>query len=204
MRYQGRLTDWNDQRGYGFVTPNGGGDKAFVHIKAFSTVRSRPVDGDIITYEIARDTKNRLRAKNIRYARDPKPTPRHESSQVFRIIVVTIFFCLLVVSIVLGEMPIQAIFLYLIASGITFIIYALDKSAAMRNRSRTPELTLHLLGLIGGWPGALVAQRTFRHKSKKRKFQIVFWITILVNCTILMLSTTQTGVSIIRQFVSNL
>ena len=41
---------------------------------------------------------------------------------------------------------------------------------------------LHLLGIIGGWPGALLAQRLLRHKNSKQSFQVVFWITVLLNC----------------------
>ncbi|HSI96096.1 MAG: DUF1294 domain-containing protein [Methylophilaceae bacterium] len=70
---------------------------------------------------------------------------------------------------------------YFIVSTITFILYALDKSAAKNNRWRIEENTLHLCGLIGGWPGALLAQRLLRHKTKKTSFQIVFWITVVFN-----------------------
>lgn len=70
---------------------------------------------------------------------------------------------------------------YFIASIITFIVYALDKSAAKSNRWRIKENTLHLCDLIGGWPGALLAQRLFRHKTKKTSFQITFWITVVSN-----------------------
>lgn len=64
---------------------------------------------------------------------------------------------------------------------LTFIAYAMDKSAAKARRWRTAESTLHLLALAGGWPGALLAQRWLRHKSTKRKFRVVFWATILLN-----------------------
>jgi hypothetical protein len=40
---------------------------------------------------------------------------------------------------------------------------------------------LHLLSLCCGWPGALVAQQAFRHKSKKESFRFVFWITVILN-----------------------
>jgi uncharacterized membrane protein YsdA (DUF1294 family) len=70
---------------------------------------------------------------------------------------------------------------YFIVSAITFIVYALDKSAAKGNRWRIEENTLHLCGLFGGWPGALLAQRLFRHKTKKTSFQVVFWITVILN-----------------------
>ena len=73
--------------------------------------------------------------------------------------------------------------LYLGASLVTFAAYALDKSAAQKGQWRTRESTLHLLGLIGGWPGALVAQGVLRHKSKKRPFLIFFWSTVLLNCS---------------------
>jgi uncharacterized membrane protein YsdA (DUF1294 family) len=76
--------------------------------------------------------------------------------------------------------------LYLIASAASIIVYALDKSAARHGRWRTSEMTLHLLALIGGWPGALVAQRLFHHKSRKRSFQAVFLFTVVLNCTLLL------------------
>ena len=71
---------------------------------------------------------------------------------------------------------------YLAASIITFLVYAVDKSAAKNGQWRTPESTLHLLGLAGGWPGALVAQKWLRHKSKKPSFQIIFWVSVVINC----------------------
>jgi uncharacterized membrane protein YsdA (DUF1294 family) len=75
--------------------------------------------------------------------------------------------------------------LYLTVSLITFAAYALDKRAAKNSQSRTRESTLHLLALIGGWPGALLAQKMLRHKSKKRSFQIVFRCTMLRHCLLL-------------------
>ena len=67
MRYQGKITNWKNDHGFGFVTPNGGGEKAFVHIKAFSTRSRRPIEGDLITYELATDEKRRFQAENIRF-----------------------------------------------------------------------------------------------------------------------------------------
>ncbi|WP_338760776.1 DUF1294 domain-containing protein [Massilia sp. METH4] len=57
-----------------------------------------------------------------------------------------------------------------------FILYAIDKRAARLGRRRTPERTLLLLGLVGGWPGGLLGQRLLRHKSSKTSFQVKFWI----------------------------
>jgi uncharacterized membrane protein YsdA (DUF1294 family) len=71
--------------------------------------------------------------------------------------------------------------IYLIASTITFIVYGIDKAAAIGGVWRIPEAFLHLLGLAGGWPGALIAQRIFRHKSRKASFQVAFWIVAALN-----------------------
>ena len=75
--------------------------------------------------------------------------------------------------------------LYCLLSLLTFGLYAIDKQAARRGRWRTRESTLHLLALCGGWPGALLAQRWIRHKSRKAAFQLRFWLTVLLNCTAL-------------------
>ena len=70
---------------------------------------------------------------------------------------------------------------YLAVSVLTFILYAVDKSAAKNGSWRTSENTLHLFSLIGGWPGGLIAQQILRHKSKKKSFRDVFWGTALLN-----------------------
>lgn len=74
---------------------------------------------------------------------------------------------------------------YAIFSISAFAVYAIDKSAARHGRWRTPEKTLHMLALIGGWPGALLAQKILRHKSQKSSFQAFFLLTVLANCTML-------------------
>ena len=67
------------------------------------------------------------------------------------------------------------------ASILSFVEYWRDKRAAIAGRRRVRESTLHLLDLVGGWPGGLLAQRLFRHKSRKRSFQTVFWVTVVAN-----------------------
>lgn len=80
------------------------------------------------------------------------------------------------------DQAVQAIgAVYTCASIVCFAAYALDKRASRTGRRRTPEQTLLLLGLAGGWPGAFIAQRWLRHKSSKRSFQMKFWFTVLLN-----------------------
>jgi uncharacterized membrane protein YsdA (DUF1294 family) len=84
-----------------------------------------------------------------------------------------------------GRLPVLLLAFYSGASVIAFIVYAWDKSAAQRDEQRTPEKTLHMLALIGGWPGALLAQQVLRHKSSKAEFLRVFWVTVGINCAAL-------------------
>jgi uncharacterized membrane protein YsdA (DUF1294 family) len=70
---------------------------------------------------------------------------------------------------------------YVLASVACFALYARDKAAARRGDPRTPERDLLLLGLAGGWPGALLAQQWLRHKTVKMPFRYLFWLTVGVN-----------------------
>lgn len=74
---------------------------------------------------------------------------------------------------------------YFGVSVITFILYASDKSKAKQGVWRTPESTLHLFALVGGWPGAAIAQQTLRHKSQKKEFRFMFWLTVIANLGVL-------------------
>jgi uncharacterized membrane protein YsdA (DUF1294 family) len=98
----------------------------------------------------------------------------------------TLFLSLLTGSALRGKLSYAALWLYLGASAVTFIAYWLDKSAARNAQRRTPERILQLLGLIGGWPGALIAQRVLHHKTRKLSFQIVCWASVVLNCSVLL------------------
>lgn len=73
---------------------------------------------------------------------------------------------------------------YLVLSIITLFVYGKDKWAAKRQAWRTPESTLHVLALLGGWPGALIGQKLFSHKKSKTSFKRVFWFTVVGNILI--------------------
>lgn len=70
---------------------------------------------------------------------------------------------------------------YPLLSAVSFLQYWADKNSAQSGRWRTPENTLHITELLGGWPGALLAQQVFRHKTRKVSFQAVFWLIVLLH-----------------------
>ena len=73
---------------------------------------------------------------------------------------------------------------YGVASLVALAVYRWDKYRAEKQQWRVPESTLHVLEVFGGWPGALIAQRLFRHKNRKLSFQVTFWLIVLVHLAI--------------------
>ena len=70
---------------------------------------------------------------------------------------------------------------------VTFGIYGYDKGQAQSGGPRVPEAVLHLLGLLGGTPGAFIAMRMFHHKTSKQSFQTIFWLTVAVQLVVLVI-----------------
>ena len=182
MRHKGRIVQWQDDRGFGFIEPMSGGDRVFVHIKSFTNRRRRPVGDDLVTYDLKHDPRGRPRGVNVAFTGDgalraTSPVPGAKS-----LLFVAGFLVFVSAAVIAGRLPAFIFGLYFVGSGFTFLAYAWDKSSARLNRWRTPESTLHLLSLVGGWPGALLAQKYLRHKSSKQSFQTAFWITVVLNC----------------------
>ena len=73
---------------------------------------------------------------------------------------------------------------YFTLSFFTFLLYAIDKRSAIKGRWRVSEKTLQISSLLGGWPGALLAQQAFRHKTQKRSFIFVLWLGVMINTSI--------------------
>ena len=82
----------------------------------------------------------------------------------------------------LGRVPWFLLGLDVLLSAGSFVAYGQDKAAAQQGSRRASEGSLHILALFGGWPGALVGQYAFRHKTKKQPFRTIFWGTVALNC----------------------
>ena len=188
MRMQGRLKSWNDGRGFGFIEPTRGGDDVFVHISAFPEGAPRPTVDQLLSFELEPGAHGKARATNVelvgkpasRRARADQPAPGERSARR-RLLTIPAFALLYAVIAAIRPVPAWCGHAYLLASLACFGGYAADKAAAVRGRWRTPESTLLALGLIGGWPGGLLAQELLHHKSHKPSFQLAFWGSVVIN-----------------------
>lgn len=186
MRIEGAVKTWNDDRGFGFIEPLHGGQEIFFHIKAFAPRSGRPEIGQRVSFEveIARDGKKR--AKRVEVVRLRRPNVREQNDNPAQwgtasLFAIPAFIVLFTLAAYFWKFPAWVAGIYLLASVVCFAAYAMDKSAAAANRWRISENTLLGLGLVGGWPGAIVAQQMLRHKSNKAAFRARFWTTVIAN-----------------------
>ncbi len=182
MRYQGKITNWKDEQGFGFITPNGTGTQVFVHIKSFANRQIRPEGNEIVTYEIKTDANGRAQAQSVVFVGERSPSASSSGYSNTPFILAAAFLIFVAGLVFTHKLPLFVLVLYLVASAVAFFAYKLDKLAAKNDTWRISESTLHLFALVGGWPGALAAQRLLRHKTKKKAFQIQFWVTVILNC----------------------
>jgi uncharacterized membrane protein YsdA (DUF1294 family)/cold shock CspA family protein len=207
VRYQGKITDWKDDKGFGFIIPNGGSQRVFVHVKSFPNREQRPGGNEIVTYELTHDAKGRPQADSVAFV-GKRVMPTSPSGQATPLvltkaplILTAAFLVFIAASVFAGKLPIAVVGIYLASSFVAFVAHALDKSAARYDRWRTKESTLHFFALAGGWPGALAAQRLLRHKSSKQSFQFVFWVTVILNCCALAWFFSISGAEALRSML---
>ena len=204
MRTQGKITHWNEEKGYGFITPSSGAKQVFVHIRAFKDRHLPPELNQVVLYSLSTDKQGRPCAVKVTRASDIPSGSSKSITRLFLILMAIGFIAVVGWSVPVYNMPIQFLYLYLAASGFTFLVYAKDKWAARAYRWRTKESSLHTLALIGGWPGALIAHQMLRHKSQKNAFQFAFWTTVVFNCAAFAWLFTDEGGKLLRSVIASI
>lgn len=185
MRFEGTLTTWNDDRGFGYIESTQGGEPIFVHVSAWPRGKGRPQPNQRVSFEIAIGPKGK-RARDVQIVpvrQAIKPSERASRAQwgTATLFAIPAFLLVYTIAAVLWKLPLWVAGLYAGLSVTAYFAYAADKSAAAAGSRRTPESTLHVLALAGGWPGALLAQQFLRHKSTKQAFRQAFWVTVFLN-----------------------
>lgn len=171
-RLQGTISKWEKERGYGWVLCNEG--SVFVHIREFEK-GFLPREGDELTFTLGADPKGRPCLKNVRCERK-EIVPIGKG-------VMTLLLLLLLPIVANFKLPISPWILpavMIIISIAAWATYQYDKKCASEGRWRVSETQLHGLELLGGWPGAFLAQRKFRHKTRKVSYQAIFWAIVFL------------------------
>ena len=178
---QGKIIKWDQDKGFGFIEPSGGGDDIFIHKTALLNRKRTPQVNDKLEFSISTDKQGRYCAAKARFAGEKKPASSYKKTSPFSIYLSCAFLVALCVAYGLGVVPKLLLFYYLALSLTALVYYFVDKSRAQRGAKRIREKSLHFVSLAGGWPGAAIAQQVLRHKSVKVEFRVVYWATVMVN-----------------------
>lgn len=189
-RTKGRLINWSDERGFGFLAPDGGGPDVFVHANAFAKEGRHIEIGHDYEFTLEYGKDGKPKAKNVSALKapavniPPKVSPSLWSQIVQRgpkFLVIPAF--LFIAAAIASVQPVSTnwLIIYGVASVACFAGYGLDKRAASQKQWRVSETILLLIGLVGGWPGGIIGQEVFRHKTQKRTFRLLFWMSVAIN-----------------------
>lgn len=165
------IVQWDPQKGYGFLKL--GTERVFLHWREFADRHRTPVVGDTVQFSLGEDAKGRVCAKRAVLEGAP-------ASRIVTSLWILLGLPLPLYAVVAAGMNLPvASGAWLAISALTYSAYAVDKHRAQTGGWRLPENHLHLLELIGGWPGAWVAQQRLRHKCSKGSYLFVFWLIVL-------------------------
>lgn len=168
-----KIVEWDNAKGYGFLQVGSG--RVFLHRREFAEHHKQPAVGDVVRFTVGADVQGRTCAKNAAHVND---------GGRITVLAVSMLACLLV-------LPAIALHRHgadwwggaylLVIGAFSYACFAADKQRARNKEWRISESGLHLTELLGGWPGAFLAQRRLRHKVSKPGYQFVFWLIVLVH-----------------------
>lgn len=211
----GRVVFWQDAKGFGFLTCQHNQQQLFFHIRDFVTKSARPEIGDELQFQLSEDRSGRTIATQLQFvdaakqasgkAKDKSKASSQwidlDYAQDISLYFRSGFLMLLTMALLFGSLPLMLPILYIEASLFTYWLYKQDKAAAIVGQpKRLPEESLQLYSFIGGWPGALLAQRKLAHKRSKFQFQREFWLVVVGNAMLIIWLLSQHG----QEFIGRL
>ena len=215
---RGRITQWNEEKGYGFIQNSQDEQSIFFHISAYHYRRHRPKVGELVSF-YCEPASPGAKPKAARVVRtedelslllddglcDKRSIKLTSSKLPLYGVVALVYF------VGVGFLSIKLMLIAALLSVVAFFVYRYDKNIAIANRnhtgsgyqSRISEDTLHFLGLAGGWPGALMARAYFNHKTTKMSFVRIFWVMVAVNLIIIYVFLVHYSANPIAAFFRN-
>lgn len=204
MPLQGTIERWEAERGFGFIRCEG--RSLFFHVKDFHGDAQPPTQGMAVLFEeihvggkgpramavrplVSARSPQRLRPASRIHGGGRRPAPREvkvvrvvrDAPIVPTLLLIGAWVAVLAWAGWQRRLPTGLLLALVPLNVLTFFTYWLDKNAARRKTWRTREDHLHLLALLGGWPGAWLAQQLLRHKSVKASFQQAFWLSVVLH-----------------------
>ena len=201
MRTTGTVVRWDGGRGFGFIRTAASSADVFFHVRDFRSAGSvTPREGLEVAFDVIHVGGKGPRAVAVHLPGVAGPrrmaAPSHRAVRASRtreappanlglaLGVIAAYGAALAWGMWTHAFPWWLLPYLAAVNVVTFFAYWQDKHAAEQGRWRTPESTLHLWGLAGGWPLAWVAQQVLRHKSIKREFQATYWISVVMHLVV--------------------
>ena len=155
MRDQGRLVEWFDEKGYGFIQPDDAEkERVFLHIKDFARPGPRPIIGCALEYLVILDERGRFRAQQVTYLKASqtrkalKPAKTQSSFQASpwsaMQMGIVFYFVLMGIMSFIHILPAYTLLFVLMMNVLSYWLYSQDKEAAQLGNRRVPEQTLHI------------------------------------------------------------
>jgi len=211
MHKQGTIVRWDAERGFGFLRSPATEVDVFFHVRDYRGGRTVPAEGLQVRYEeihvggkgpramavmpLDADGARRRSGRADDDARADAAAadgrrratrPPHAAAEInLMLLLMPLYAAVLVWAAWTQRLAVPVVLSAPLLSAATFYLYWRDKFAAQRNAWRTPEDVLHAASLVGGWPGAWLAQRLLRHKSSKASFRKVYWATVALHWALL-------------------
>ncbi|EEX33350.1 MULTISPECIES: DUF1294 domain-containing protein [Vibrio] len=194
MAIQGTISEWHDTKGYGYISVDDQEAQIKFHLCDLEAYGHPPRISERVQFRLAKDAQGGIRAVNV------------ERQVVFNfsLSIAIWFFTTLVASVFLLDYPPLSFVLYIALSTIAYMVYALDKHALHTGGWRVPSLTFHVLNIVGGWPGALLAQSVLHHKYNDIGYKSLFWLTLFANFGLFCWTLTKEGTVVMVEFLAEM